>query len=266
VQMYSEPCSSGNLVGTLKKCDRINYKGTKQACNDGYCYAQTDTGWFRLNKCDSKTSTAAGDSTSACAATTKCKYVCAPAGIPQMAIDFLAQAESKKLSAYLDSVGVWTIGWGNTVMPDGKPVKKGDKLTDKQADDLFLKSITQKYWPCVARLPNFDRMTDGMRTSMLDFCYNLGANFYGIRPNFATITTVLQKGLWSEVPAAVYMYRNPGSSSEQGLGSRKISSGLAWNGMWKSGDPIYGRKLYATPPKVNLNTAPTFKNFPVRQN
>lgn len=46
--------------------------------------------------------------------------------------------ETCELKAYLCPAGVWTIGWGNTFYPDGRRVKQGDTITQKEADDLFL--------------------------------------------------------------------------------------------------------------------------------
>lgn len=45
--------------------------------------------------------------------------------------------EGLKLNAYQDSVGIWTIGYGNITYEDGKKVQKGDKITQEKADSLF---------------------------------------------------------------------------------------------------------------------------------
>ena len=45
--------------------------------------------------------------------------------------------EGLKLSAYQDSVGIWTIGYGNITYEDGAKVKKGDKVSQERADQLF---------------------------------------------------------------------------------------------------------------------------------
>lgn len=39
--------------------------------------------------------------------------------------------------AYLDSVGVWTIGYGSTRM-DGRAVRQGDKISEAKAEKLLL--------------------------------------------------------------------------------------------------------------------------------
>jgi len=52
-------------------------------------------------------------------------------------IKLVQHYESCRLEAYADSVGVWTIGWGNIHYEDGTPVKRGDTITQDRADKLF---------------------------------------------------------------------------------------------------------------------------------
>src|SRR5690349_18609873 len=51
-------------------------------------------------------------------------------------VDLIKSFEGCKLRAYQDSVGVWTVGWGHT-----EGVKRGDVITQRQADELFEKDI-----------------------------------------------------------------------------------------------------------------------------
>ena len=48
-------------------------------------------------------------------------------------IDLICNFEGKRLTAYDDGVGVWTIGFGTTVYPNSIKVKKGDACTEAQA-------------------------------------------------------------------------------------------------------------------------------------
>jgi len=48
-------------------------------------------------------------------------------------VDLICGFEGKRLAAYDDGVGVWTIGFGTTVYPNGIKVKKGDTCTEAQA-------------------------------------------------------------------------------------------------------------------------------------
>lgn len=45
--------------------------------------------------------------------------------------------EGCSLSAYLDSAGIATIGYGNITYENGVKVKMGDRITQERADELF---------------------------------------------------------------------------------------------------------------------------------
>lgn len=51
--------------------------------------------------------------------------------------DLIKKYEGCRLTAYKCPAGIWTIGWGSTVYEDGKPVRQGDKITQKRADELL---------------------------------------------------------------------------------------------------------------------------------
>lgn len=53
----------------------------------------------------------------------------------------IKQFESLKLTAYDDGGGVWTIGYGSTII-NHKPVKKGDIITLEQANLAFDSDIS----------------------------------------------------------------------------------------------------------------------------
>ncbi|MCU4336347.1 lysozyme [Acinetobacter dispersus] len=52
-------------------------------------------------------------------------------------IHLITSFEDLKLQSYDDGVGVWTIGFGTTVYPNGIRVKKGDCCTLEQAKSFF---------------------------------------------------------------------------------------------------------------------------------
>lgn len=51
--------------------------------------------------------------------------------------------ESCRLTAYQDSVGIWTIGFGNTFYEDGRPVTEGDIIPQWRADELFKRVVSK---------------------------------------------------------------------------------------------------------------------------
>jgi putative NIF3 family GTP cyclohydrolase 1 type 2 len=70
-------------------------------------------------------------------------------------------------------------------------------------------------------------MDDNQRSALVSFAYNLGAGFYG-SAGFETITRCLRDRKWSEVPAALELYRNPGTNVETGLLRRRRAEGKLW--------------------------------------
>ena len=57
--------------------------------------------------------------------------------ISKTGIDLISSFEGIRLNAYDDGVGVWTIGIGTTIYPNGMKVKKGDKCTLEQAHEYL---------------------------------------------------------------------------------------------------------------------------------
>lgn len=45
--------------------------------------------------------------------------------------------EGRRLVAYKDAVGIWTIGYGHTGPVDGKPITEGMTITDEKAEELL---------------------------------------------------------------------------------------------------------------------------------
>lgn len=76
------------------------------------------------------------------------------------------------LIAYQDPLGIWTIGDGITEYPDGTPVKKGDRLTEKQAKVLNQRTMA-KFAKAVR-----DNVTVDLEQHQFDalavFAYNIG--------------------------------------------------------------------------------------------
>ena len=85
--------------------------------------------------------------------------------------------EGRRLKAYRDSVGVWTIGDGFTTVR-GKPVTKGMTITDAECDALFLEQMAG-YLATVERsitMPLADHQVDALAS----ICWNIGkAGFAG---------------------------------------------------------------------------------------
>ncbi|HIC8722412.1 TPA: lysozyme [Enterobacter ludwigii] len=88
-------------------------------------------------------------------------------------IALIKQFEGCKLTAYQDSVGVWTIGYGWTQPVDGKPIRAGMTIKQETAERL-LKTGLVSYESEVSRLVKVG-LTQGQFDALVSFTYNLGA-------------------------------------------------------------------------------------------
>lgn len=98
---------------------------------------------------------------------------------------FIKNQEGCKLKAYQDQVGLWTIGFGTTMYPDGRKVKKGDTITQQQADMFLQAQVTTVYGWVVDNSVKV-KITQNMFDAMTSLAYNIG--FGGFKSS-----TVLKK-------------------------------------------------------------------------
>ena len=152
-------------------------------------------------------------------------------GLPLPGVDLIKEFEGCHLKAYYDPLTGGlpiTIGWGSTRRKDGTRFMIGNKITQEEADDLLYFQLRREFLPSLQKIPYWNEMNENQQGALLSFAYNLGAGFYG-SPNFNTITRVLREKKWSEVPKALELYRNPGSSVEAGLLRRRRAEGALWS-------------------------------------
>lgn len=81
-------------------------------------------------------------------------------------IDLIKQFEGCKLFAYMDSVGVATVGYGHT-----KNVKMGMAITQAQADKFLQEDVAPVEKALNALNINF---TQGEFDALVSWCFNLG--------------------------------------------------------------------------------------------
>jgi lysozyme len=85
----------------------------------------------------------------------------------------IKEFEGLRLTAYRDSAGIWTIGYGSTRYHDGRTVKPGDKLANKlQADALFKNTLGQ-YANTVYQFVKVELSQDQF-DALVSFTYNEG--------------------------------------------------------------------------------------------
>jgi GH24 family phage-related lysozyme (muramidase) len=146
------------------------------------------------------------------------------------AISLIKEFEGCHLSAYPDPLSggdPWTIGYGTTRYSGGVPVKRGDKINVIEADMLLRLEVDRIAEKLRTTIPHWKVMDDQQRSALVSFAYNLGAGFYGSE-GFETISRCLRDRDWAAVPAALELYRNPGTNVEAGLLRRRRAEGKLW--------------------------------------
>ena len=116
----------------------------------------------------------------------------------------LIAREGRRLVAYQDTVGVWTIGIGVTEV-DGKPVRKGMTITAAQCDALF--DVTVARYVAAAnrglKVPVGQHAFD----ALVSICYNIGiAGFLG-----STFLKRINAGDMAGARDAILMWQKPAS-------------------------------------------------------
>lgn len=129
----------------------------------------------------------------------------------QKLIDHIKRSEGCVQTAYQDSAGVWTIGYGHTA-----GVKKGDKITLYQAE-AFLREDLKKFEAIADKCKRIS--TQGKYDAILDFIYNCGpANW-----NSSTLKKYIEAGkaVW-EIQEQFLRWVNAGGKKLGGLVTRRI--------------------------------------------
>lgn len=130
-------------------------------------------------------------------------------------IDLLKRWEGCRLTAYQDSVGVWTIGYGLTSAAGIIPVNKGLTITQQQADDYLAQSLV-KYEAAVSKAltrtptqPQFD--------AMVSLCYNIGGSAFA----GSSVVKRFNSGDINGAADAFLMWNKAGGKVVQGLVNRR---------------------------------------------
>lgn len=97
--------------------------------------------------------------------------------INQETIQLIQEFEGCRLTAYQDSAGYWTIGWGHAETSGIPPVpKRGMTITQDEADKIFLQTLEkfgQRIIPMFKRKP-----TSNQYGAMLSLAYNIGTGAF----------------------------------------------------------------------------------------
>lgn len=129
--------------------------------------------------------------------------------------DLICSFEGKRLTAYDDGVGVWTIGFGTTVYPNGTKVKKGDTCTEAQAKQYMQNDLKR-----FERTVN-DAVTVPLNQNQFDalvsLTYNIGSGAF----TQSTLVKKLNAGDYKGAAGQFDVWVSAGGKRMQGLVNRR---------------------------------------------
>ena len=130
-------------------------------------------------------------------------------------IDLICNFEGKRLTAYDDGVGVWTIGFGTTVYPNGIKVMKGDTCTEAQAKTYMAHDL-KKFEVAVNKAVTV-QLNQNQFDALLSLAYNIGASAF-------SQSTLVKKLNANDIRGAADQFDvwvNAGGKRMQGLVNRR---------------------------------------------
>lgn len=131
--------------------------------------------------------------------------------------------EGKRLAAYDDGVGVWTIGYGTIKYPNGSAVKKGDVRTDAQVDQYFSNDLV-KFENSVNSLVKVP-LTQNQFDALVSFAYNVGATNLSNSTLLRKLNSKDYKGAAAEFPK----WNKAGGKVMAGLTRRRLAEQELFN-------------------------------------
>ena len=133
-------------------------------------------------------------------------------------IQAIKRFEACVLTAYQDSKGVWTIGYGHT-----QGVKKGDRITLFQAEQ-FLKQDLARFEAAAQKVKRLS--TQGKFDAVGDFMYNCGTGNF----DKSTLRKYIESGRkTADIQREFLKWVNSGGRPLDGLFSRRIWEAARFN-------------------------------------
>lgn len=139
--------------------------------------------------------------------------------ISDKGIELIKTFEGCKLTAYRDSVGVWTIGYGHT-----RGVRRGDVISMSKAIDYLREDLI----PVEREINNMGvSLQQGQYDALCSWIFNLGVG------NFRSSTMrkyILARKSSDEITAQMIRWHRAGGKPLLGLKRRRVAEANMWVG------------------------------------
>lgn len=142
----------------------------------------------------------------------------------EKAADLIKSHEGFRAQAYIDPVGVPTIGWGTTRI-NGNPVQLNQSVSEQEAKSFLVEDLNES-WSIIEQYVEPDvlvKMNDEQKASLVSFIYNLGPQAF-INPDSGSPTSFNKTLNSGDIDAAaneMLRYVNGGGRTLPGLVTRR---------------------------------------------
>ena len=140
-------------------------------------------------------------------------------------LDLLTEFEGLRLKAYIDPVGIWTIGYGHTSAAGEPIVASGLVITKDEAEEILKRDMGQ-YEEGVRKYVKVN-LTQGQFDALTDFAYNAGVGAL----QKSTLLKKVNAGKFDEVPAEFMKWTKGGGKELPGLVRRRRAEVKLWRGL-----------------------------------
>ena len=130
-------------------------------------------------------------------------------------VDLICEFEGKRLVAYDDGVGVWTIGFGTIKYPSGNRVKKGDTCTLEQAKEYMRHDLIEFEHAVNSSVKA--PLTQNQFDALVSLAYNIGSSAF----KSSTLVKKLNTGDYQGAADQFNVWINAGGKRMQGLVNRR---------------------------------------------
>ncbi|ENV02399.1 lysozyme [Acinetobacter sp. NIPH 817] len=130
-------------------------------------------------------------------------------------INLITSFEDTRTKAYDDGVGIWTIGIGTTVYPNGVKVKKGDTCTLEQAKSYFKHDLAK--FEKTVNESVIVPLTQNQFDALVSLTYNIGSGAF----KGSTLLKLLNKGDYKGAADQFLLWNKADSKVMKGLVRRR---------------------------------------------
>ena len=135
--------------------------------------------------------------------------------ISENGYNIIKEFEGLRLEAYLDTGGVWTIGYGTIKYPSGTRVAKGDKISKNEAEE-FLRSDSKWVDACLDSKVKV-KVSQNQFDALASFVYNIGESQF----SSSTLLRKLNAGDYLGAANEFDRWVNDNGKKVQGLINRR---------------------------------------------